>query len=269
MAATAPRQSFIIWFSQRVGSTMLTQALEDTGLAGRPGEWFNIPGTTADLLAHYRARDAFELREAFWRDGVTNGVFGVKYGFGEKLHADLTALFTQLLPLGTPDPEGRAAWEAVLPNCKHVFLTRRNKLRLAVSWWRAIRSEDWHRPSRPERTVVDPATGPVPERITRPTPANLVDQYDYNALETLLLGANLREAGMQDRFDRWAVVPHNIFYEDLIATHEPTVRNLLDYLEVPGRENIPIPAPAFARLADEVAETWYHRFREDLERRGT
>jgi LPS sulfotransferase NodH len=38
-----PTRSYLIWFSQRVGSTMLTQALEDTGVAGRPREWLNAP----------------------------------------------------------------------------------------------------------------------------------------------------------------------------------------------------------------------------------
>lgn len=40
MVVAAPRQSYLIWFSQRVGSTMLTQALEDTASpGGRASGW--------------------------------------------------------------------------------------------------------------------------------------------------------------------------------------------------------------------------------------
>lgn len=35
-----PKLSYTIWFTQRTGSTLLCQALEGTGIAGVPNEWF-------------------------------------------------------------------------------------------------------------------------------------------------------------------------------------------------------------------------------------
>src|SRR6185295_11276321 len=91
--AVAPRQSYILWFSQRVGSTLLAQALEDTGIAGRPREWFNAADATA-VLAKHGVATARALREFLWREAVTpNGVLGIKYGMRQALHDDLTALF--------------------------------------------------------------------------------------------------------------------------------------------------------------------------------
>ncbi len=255
--AREPTQSYIIWFSQRVGSTMLTQALEDTGIAGRPREWLEA-GNAPGLLAKYGVKDAFELRQLLWEKAATpSGVMGTKYGMTDGLHREVTALFSTLIP-GEPDPDGRRAWSAVYPRCRHVFLTRRNKLRLAVSWWRAIRANEWHRPTRPE-TVLQEGPWIPPPRVPA---AELIDQYDREAIASLLLGANQREADMQELFDRWGVVPHTVVYEDLIASYEPTIRTLLDYLQIPGRETITIPAPAFERLADQVSEAWYQRFRE-------
>jgi trehalose 2-sulfotransferase len=254
-----PSLSYIIWFSQRVGSTLLTQTLEDTGIAGRPREWLNA-GSTAELLGQHGASNARELRDQLWRRAMTdNGVMGAKYGMSAELHRELTSLFAGALPPGE-DPDGRQAWEAFFPRSRHVFMTRRNKLRLAVSWWRAIRSQEWHRPSRTAPTVVD---GPAGRDPPKAPPPDLVDQYDRKAIESLLIGADLREADMQEQFERWGVVPYTIVYEDLIASYEPTVRALLDFLEIPGRDAITIPAPAFARLADEVSETWYRRFRTE------
>lgn len=177
---------------------------------------------------------------------------GAKYGMSADLHRDLTELFAGVIP-GVVDPDGRKAWAAVFPECKHVFMTRRNKLRLAVSWLRAIRSQEWHRPNRADTVV-----GEAPPRTSA---TELIDGYDRDGLEYLLVGANQREADMQDQFDRWGVVPYTVVYEDLVADYEATVRRLLDFLEIPGRADVAIPRPAFDRLADEASEAWYQRFR--------
>jgi LPS sulfotransferase NodH len=252
-----PKQSYIIWFSQRVGSTVLTQTLEDTGIAGRPREWFNDE-TGAGLFVKYRVTNAFELREILWRNGTTaNGVFGVKYGMQAEAHRELTSLFAGVMS-DEPRRDGAREWDAFFPQCKHVFMTRRNKLRLAVSWWRAIKSGEWHRPSRAEPTVVDGPSGRVPRELPS---ADLVDLYNYNAIEHLMIDADLREADMQEQFDRWRLLPYTIVYEDLIARYEPTVRDLLEFLEIPGREDTAIPAPAFAQMADDISDAWCQRYR--------
>jgi LPS sulfotransferase NodH len=88
--------------------------------------------------------------------------------------------------------------------------------------------------------------------------SDLVEQYDVAALDHLLAEASFREAGIQDLFDRWKIAPHSVFYEDLVADHERTVRGVLAFLELPAP--MTIPAPAFAPVADEVSERWYQRF---------
>jgi LPS sulfotransferase NodH len=86
MTVAEPRQSYLIWFSQRVGSTMLTQALEDIGVAGRPREWLEDPAGHG-LPAKYGVPDALQLRDFLWREAATpNGVMGAKYGMSAALH---------------------------------------------------------------------------------------------------------------------------------------------------------------------------------------
>lgn len=113
-------------------------------------------------------------------------------------------------------------------------------------------------------TVADPPSG-RPERTK--LPKDFVDLYDYNALAHRFAEASLREAAIQDLFDRWRVVPHTVVYEDLIAAYEPTMRGLLEFLEIPDRHSLAIPAPAFEQLADEVSEGWVHRFRSEWSHR--
>jgi LPS sulfotransferase NodH len=231
-----PVRSYIIWFTQRVGSTLLTQALEDTGVAGRPREWLNGEHT-----------DAATLRATLWRDGTTaNGVLGVKYGMTRSLHARCTMHFSSLA--GSDD---KAAWDSVFPRCKHLFMTRRNRVRLAVSWWRAIQSGEWHRPTR-DGTVVD--------AVAPRASSGLLEKYDAAALDHLVREVSLREAAIQEVFDRWHITPYTIVYEDFIARYEQTLRDVLAFLEVPSHESLAIPSPSFAPTADDIAEQWYARY---------
>lgn len=228
-----PTRSYIIWFTQRVGSTWLAQALEDTGVAGRPREWLNAP---LDV-------DATTQRDRLWNQATTaNGVMGIKYGITPKLHAEVTALFAGF------GADERSAWGAVFPSSKHVFMTRRNKVRLAVSWWRAISSSEWHRPTRDDTAVGLTTLASVPD---------LIDKYDANALDHLLAEVSLREAVIQDVFDRWRVVPHTIVYEDLVADYDGTFARLMAFLELPA---IPAPPAAFEPIADTVSACWYERY---------
>ena len=75
-----PQISYTIWFSQRTGSTLLCKALEATGIAGKPNEWFN----TSDLFDHYKVPNHAELQTYLWNVGsASNGVFGIKHSFHE------------------------------------------------------------------------------------------------------------------------------------------------------------------------------------------
>jgi LPS sulfotransferase NodH len=93
-----------------------------------------------------------------------------------------------------------------------VFVTRRNEVRLAASWWRAIKTGQWHR--RGGEASAD---------------ASADELYHYDAIEHLFVEASLKEAAMQEVFDRWSVIPHTVVYEDLVASFERTVRGVLEY----------------------------------------
>jgi trehalose 2-sulfotransferase len=238
-----PAWSYILWFTQRVGSTLLAQALEDTGVAGRPREWLEAP-SVSELLATHGARDVGELRDSLWNHGTTaNRVFGLKYGMRSTRHSELTALFGGLVGDGATE---RAAWDAIVPACRHVHVTRRDPIRLAISWWRAIQSGEWHRPLRP-----DTAVGHPPPPATEP-------RYDADAIAHLAAEVGEREAAIHEVFARWSVTPHVVCYEDTIAAFDSTVRGVLRFLDAPA--STPIPEPAFAQLADDLSDRWYARF---------
>jgi LPS sulfotransferase NodH len=244
-----PKLSYTIWFTQRTGSTLLSKALESTGIAGNPREWFNCP---PDLLSTFHKTDHAELQEYLWKIGtISNGVFGINYSFYEPHFIQLTETLRKF-PACPPSAIKRTeVWESIFPNHRHIFMTRRNKVRLAVSWWRAIQSGEWHVPSNEPRKPVD-----------------LSNAYSYDAIHHLYDECSMREAGIQELFAEGNIVPLTIVYEDFIQDYEGTVRTILDYLE-PDSQSATIAPPALTKTADAISEEWVQRFREERQRGWT
>ncbi len=243
-----PKLSYIIWFSQRTGSTVLCKALEDTGIAGRPDEWLH-EYETYDLLTKYEAADYASLQAKLWEAGSTpNGVFGLKLSMCEPHNTRMTEHFRKFPGCPQSDIPRARIWEHAFPNCRHIFMTRRNKVRLAVSWWKAIKSGEFHRP-------VD----------TAGVESLGSDEYVFDAIRHLVLDADMREAGIQEFFIEAGIVPLTIVYEDFVAEYEMTIRRVLDFLEIPGRETVVIPPLYYEKLADELSEEWVQRFRRELQ----
>lgn len=231
-------QSYTIWFSQRTGSTLLNYALGSTGAAGNPSEWLHFQYKNPATLNH-------EDLEQIWKSGITpNGVFGLKTGFEQKWIDAFRTLFE--LPQNASRAE---VWSTAFPNCsKHIYMTRRNKVRLAVSWWRAIVSGEWHR-----------------KYGEKPQKHDIADKYNYEAINHLIFQSTMCEAAMEDFFSESDIIPLTIVYEDFIQDYEGIVMKVLEFIGIPTA-NIKVAPPALDKLADEVAEHWVQRFRKESQK---
>ena len=235
-----PKLCYTIWFTQRTGSTLLCQALEATGVTGIPNEWF------WRWLKDQPTDNPAELQRRLWENGSTsNGIFGVKHSFHEPLFSQLIELFHKF-PTCPPEEHNRLKiWECALPHHRHIFMTRRNKIRLAVSWWKAIQTQEWHR-----------LAGAPTQSI------GFRDAYDFDAIHHLYDECSMREAGIQELFTEGNIVPLTIVYEDFIQEYEKTVRRVLEFLEL-DTIGVEIPAPSLSQTADSISEEWVQRFREE------
>jgi LPS sulfotransferase NodH len=236
-----PNLSYTIWFSQRTGSTLLCKALEATGVAGLPNEWFNCQ---PDLLKDFKLPNHAELEKYLWEAGSTpNKIFGNKHSFYEPHFSKLIETLRQF-PSCPPHETNRARiWEYVFPHHRHIFMTRRNKVRLAVSWWQAIKSDEWHRLPNESKKQID-----------------LSDAYSFDAINHLYNECSMREAGIQEFFTEGNITPLTIVYEDFIQGYEQTIRTVLDYLHL-NADSINITPPPLSPTADSVSEEWVQHFR--------
>ena len=240
-----PNSSYTIWFSQRTGSTLLCKALEATGIAGKPHEWFNCQ---PDLLAEYKSASYAELQDQLWKLGSTeNQVFGIKHSFYEPHFSQLIETLRKFPSCPHHETNRAKIWEAVFPNHRHLFMARRNKVRLAVSWWQAIKTNEWQRLRGESKKQSD-----------------LSEAYSFDAINHLYNECSMREAGLQEFFTEGNITPLTIVYEDFIQGYEQTIRTVLDYLDLHG-DSVIIAPPLLAPTADSVSEEWVQRFRLELQ----
>jgi LPS sulfotransferase NodH len=239
-----PELSYTIWFTQRTGSTLLCQTLESTGIAGVPREYFNCP---PDLLTTFKKVDHIELQEYLYKLGTTpNGIFAINHSFYEPHFSHLIQTLQKFPACSTPEAKRTDIWQQIFPNHRHIFMTRRNKVRLAVSWWRAIQSGEWHLPTSKARKPVDLSS----------------DAYSFDAINHLYNECSMREAGIAEFFAEGGITPLNIFYEDFVQNYEGTIRTILDYLGLDSG-SVSITPPGLIRTADSISEEWVQRFREE------
>lgn len=237
----APLKSYFICFTVRSGSTLLSQLLADTGIAGRPKERFyhNIApeAPRGDAIPDYRAY----LEGVLATDTSSNGVFGSKVGGG--YWNDFARRLRTIdglagLPL-------KSALDSFFPDLRYLHLTRRNKVRQAVSHWLAIQTGRWS----------------SADAVHNPNPL-----YDFAAIEHLLQEIIMREATWAEYFSENRIRPFVITYEDFVRHPAATVGAILDYLDIKRPADFTPPTPAYQRISDSHSEAWVQRFRREKQR---
>lgn len=245
-----PTVSYTIWFSQRNGSSLLCEGLKATGIAGKPGELLEIPRATS-LLDFYQVNSYPELQNKLWQEGMTtNGVFGLKANAPRKANDPILKELAQLPGVKPAAMDPYEIWENAFPNGKHIFLTRRNKVRQAVSWWKAIVTQQWHLEIGKEK---------------QPVREDLRKQYNFEAIRHLLLEITLRESKIQAFLEAGSIVPLTVVYEDFVKEYTETIGKVIAFLGI-SQQAYPIKEPYYEKLSDAVSEEWVERFREELQK---
>ena len=179
-------------------------------------------------------------------------MLGVKWSF----HQASVDSFILKLRNSRSRPESiKEIWASVFPNCRHIVMTRRDKVRLAVSWWKAINGGPGH-------LSQDGTTLPWQDEIPK-APVDLEDAYNFEAIRSLILEVVQREAGLQGLLAELGVRPLSVTYEEFVSSYEQTVRGILDFLEL-DQSVAEIPRPLLRETSDDVNEQWVGQFLNDL-----
>src|SRR4051812_26523346 len=174
----SPKLCYLVCATPRSGSTLLCHLLDETGVAGHPEEYFEAlqhsgvprrPSEYFDRERHANIIERLAFREmpdraptpsdlwsletydrylawALERGTTPNGVFGAKLMWGYL--PDFAALVRGIEGMdGLPIP---TLLDRAFPNLRYVRITRRDKVRQAVSLWKAVQTQDWKRNDDPD-----------------------------------------------------------------------------------------------------------------------
>ena len=210
----------------RSGSSLLCELLMSTGLAGTPVEFFH-PSRMAGLMRQWgvEALDEYVRRLIVERTGP-NGVFGMKVHWG------------QYRPnFGERDPRD------AFPSLRFVSIRREDRLRQAISWVRALQSEEW--------------------RVRGSGKAEAPAVFDPDEIGRKLGRIESDEAAWKELFERYGITAREVTYEQLLGRREETLRDVVDHLGIELPNGFHFEPPKLERQADELSEEWVERYRAE------
>ncbi len=269
-----PMLSYLVCATPRSGSTLLCHALKETGVAGHPEEYFEalrrsgLPrrpheyfeqdrhANIVERLAFREMPDGMAKPNPLWhpdtydqylawalKEGTTpNGVFGAKLMWG------YLGDFAQLLrgidgmaerPL--PELLGRA-----FPGLRYIQITRQNKIRQAVSLWKAVQTQSW------KRTAGEDSQDSV----------ELV--FSFRAINYLVRLLTAHDASWDAYFLGLGYEPLKVTYEELAQSTDAVIRRVLEHLGIPAPADLVVEARGLSVQADDVSEEWVRRVDEHL-----
>lgn len=271
-----PTRSYLVCATPRSGSTLLCRLLDQTDVAGHPEEYFEAlrhsgiprrPEEYFDRERHANIIQRLAFREMpserprpapnrLWStetydeylawalaQGTTpNGVFGAKLMWG------YLGDFAQLLR-GTDGLDGLPVPELlarVFPGLRYVQITREDKVRQAVSLWKAVQTQAWRRKDG-ERT--SPAVEPA---------------FSFRAINYLVRQLTAHDASWDAYFLGLGHEPLKITYEELAAAPSRVVAGVLAHLEIAPPPGFQHDDPDLEVQADELSEDWVRRVHEHL-----
>ena len=133
------------------------------------------------------------------------------------------------------------------PNLHYVWLTRRNKLRQAVSHVRATQTGVWIKDQQPGDS---PTKGP---------------EFDLAALDRAVQETVMQEAAWQEMMSGAGISPVVVVYEDFVTSIQETVKSILEFLGVSTPSELDLSGINMQKQADELSDEWVERY---LTRRG-
>jgi trehalose 2-sulfotransferase len=249
-----PCISYLICCAERTGSTLLGNALIDTGVAGRPRSYFN-------RVAHFNPRMQRILGNAgggeSYLDKVIKAATTLNGVFGAKVHwQHFLNLIAMLEPGLLPDPITAAAIDRLrmhFPDLRFIWLVRRNAVARAISHYRVKKTNEWQLDSR---------------WITNDTGGEGEPGFDFDEINAFLRAGKIEDEHWRRFFWEHDIRPLDLVYEDLIQDPAGTVRRVMEFLGLPA-SSVTLPPPNLRRQADCRSQDWEARYRRIAAEEGS
>jgi trehalose 2-sulfotransferase len=283
-----PERSYIVCATPRSGSTLVCHALSETGVAGRPEEYFEAlrhSGRPRSPEEYFVGVDDQSIRDHLGERGIgneptprsplwsraaydrylewameagttKNGVFGAKLMWG--YIGDFVSLLRNIpayrdLPLADLLP-------TVFPDLTFVRVVRANKLRQAVSLWKAVQTATWREDQAKAKAASVEVDGSPPYKsfIEEHRPQL---RFHYRAIAHLLEQILIEEAAWDAFFEHSGIRPVLVLYENFAGDYETSTLRLLERLDLSPPDGFSFE-PVMKRQSDGLNDDWTRRYSE-------
>jgi LPS sulfotransferase NodH len=249
-AALSAGATYVICTTPRSGSWLLADCLDQTGLAGRPQEYFmNHVAFHPDWGVPHRENLGDYLEFVRAEATTENGVCGFKLHWSQLRH------LATVVGSGIDDTETAFDWLAQeFAPLTVIRLSRVDKLRQALSYHRALSDQQWWRLAGDDARK-RPFRAPDPEQVDHL--CRLLEKHDrrWDELIATACGAVCR-----------------LTYEQLVADLRWRVCDCLLALGVPYQDAEDAAAairPGLVKQADERTDLWVHEYISWRRRQGS
>src|SRR5205823_14872927 len=141
---------------------------------------------------------------------------------------------------GAATTDDRTLLRNAFPRLRFVHILRHHKLRQALSTARALQTGLW-KVQKGKTILREP-------------------EFDAELIEQSLREAERQEEIWHSFFQRIGVDPFQVEYEQLCEDYEPTIRAVLNFLQISLPRRVRIGPPVTIRQADEISRAWEERF---------
>jgi len=245
-ALPVPDSSYLVLMSPRSGSNLLCVHLEKIGY-GRPVEGFHFSqswlrreyGFSGDL------EDPFSHMLQVLQYGTVNGIFGLKLSWVE--FEIFLAKARQLIgPVGVNLSAAQVV-EVFFPQPKYIHLQRRDKVKQAVSYARAMQTGIW---------MVETGQSDAFRDYILPA------AYDREHIESLLDNLLAFDLAWEQYLCKSEITAFTFWYEDLAKDY---VNKMLDVYHFLGISRQQVIEPPLRQQADQVLQEWVVRFTSETD----
>jgi LPS sulfotransferase NodH len=237
-----PTLSYFVCTTPRSGSTLLTDALYKTEIAGRPSEYFdeNYGQLWIDRLGIQS--DADYLDKVLKEGSTPNGVFGLKvFWFQFEL------LRGKLARVHGRESVDDALVDQWAHNLKYIFLVRNDKVRQAVSYLKASQTEMWWC---------------IPGDPDNPTKPKEEPRFDFEEIDRRVAFLTEQEDRWRAYFQERGIKPIQLEYDQVAQSYDETIRFVLSELGIPYPSDQPIPTPRLVKQSSKENEIWIRQYHE-------
>ena len=235
--------SYLACATHRSGSNLLCQSLWHTELCGYPQEFFSP--TRAPRIAEEYGLDTDPdcdykgyVDELVTKRVSPNGVFGAKI-----MWSHLAPFLMKLRKGSESDMELLAA---TFPNLRFLWIRRDDKLRQAISMWKAKQSKVYNSLQTEKKTKDE-----------------VKPEYDFKEIGKIKRRFEDEDSSWEKFFASNGIQPVEIHYEDFAQNHEERTLEILHKMAIEVDGKFQVKPLTYRKLADATNEGWRERYLQE------